>query len=77
MMFIVVALQLNQKSGYDTLKIFLCGLDKGPIIKCPIMPCFGAFCPYLQEHDFSLCKLHILQNSANRSKSMPCVVVFS
>ena len=34
MMFIVVALQLNQKSGYDTLKIFLCGLDKGPIIKC-------------------------------------------
>lgn len=33
MMFIMAALQLNQKSGYDTLKIFLCGLDKGPIIE--------------------------------------------
>lgn len=33
MMFIMAALQLNLKSRYDTLKNFLCGLDKGPIIK--------------------------------------------
>ena len=40
------------------------------------MPCFGAFCPLLQEHEFLSCKLHFLQNSAKRSNSMPCVVVF-
>lgn len=32
-MFIMAALQLNLKPSYDTLKNFLCGLDKGPIIK--------------------------------------------
>lgn len=32
MMFIMAALQLNLKPSYDTLKKFLCGLDKGPII---------------------------------------------
>lgn len=41
------------------------------------MPSFGVFCPTRREHLFSSYRLHFLQNTAKRSKSLPCVVVKS
>ena len=44
---------------------------------CLEMPSFGAFCPTRREHLFSSYRLHFLQNTAKRSKSLPSVVVKS